>query len=746
MATVSASLKMFDMMTRPLQQVTQALNLTIGAMDNLSNSANRDIRTANSLNAAREAAQRAGAALQELANEQNRATSSQERLNNSFNRGASASDGLLHKVKGLVGAYLGFQTLKAGINATDNYTNQNSRLALINDGLQTQAELQQKIYQAAQRSRGAYGETVSSVAKLGLLAKDAFSSNNETIAFAELMNKSFKISGASMSEATNGMYQLTQAMAAGRLQGDEFRSVMENAPMLAQAIAKYTGKSMGELREMSSEGKITADIIKNSLFSAADDINAKFQTMPMTFETAWTRIKNQAVMTFSTIMQKVNTFLNSNNGAIFISNITNSIAILSGVIGLTIDSIIAVSTFFNNNWSMIAPIIWGIVAAILAYNGAVAILNITSTISKGIELAGAIAKAIHTGATLADTSATAAQTAAQWGLNAAILACPITWIILGIILLIVVFYAAVAAVNHFAGTSISATGIIAGVFAFLGAHIYNMVAYMWNVFAAFVEFLSNVFNNPVYSVKKLFANLAINVIDMCIAMTKGFDSFATNLANAMIDGINLALQAWNSFVDALNSFGGLGDKLGLGKAGTISHTGSITSSMESAKANINSWVGEAPSGYVSVPRMEQINLGGAFNTGYNWGKGVEEKFDISKALGNNGIPKDLSNFGNFSDLGNFGSGSGGGGLGDSGKDANKHLKNIDDKIDVSNEHLEMLRDLAEQESIQNFVTLTPTVQVTTGDIKEEADIDKIIAKIENYMEGELKSSAEGVYA
>ncbi|RDA73744.1 tail tape measure protein, partial [Hafnia paralvei] len=195
-------------------------------------------------------------------------------------------------------AYLGFQALRTGIEATDNYTNQNSRLALINDGLQTQAELQNKIYQAAQRSRGAYGETVSSVAKLGLLAKDAFSSNNETIAFAELMNKSFKISGASISESTNGMYQLTQAMAAGRLQGDEFRSVMENAPMLAQAIAKYTGKSMGELRKMSSEGEITANIIKNSLFSMADDINKKFATMPMTFETAWTRIKNQTVATF----------------------------------------------------------------------------------------------------------------------------------------------------------------------------------------------------------------------------------------------------------------------------------------------------------------------------------------------------------------------------------------------------------------------------------------------------------------
>lgn len=711
MTTVSASLKMFDMMTRPLQQVTQALNLTISAMDNLSNAANRDIRTTNSLNAARAAAQRAGAALQELANEQDRATNAQNRLNNSLNNGVNSSGGLFNKIKGLAGAYLGFQALKTGVDATDNYTNQSARLALINDGLQTQEQLQHKIYQAAQRSRGAYGETVSSVAKLGLLAKDAFSSNNETIAFAELMNKSFKISGASASEATNGMYQLTQAMAAGRLQGDEFRSVMENAPMLAQAIATYTGKSMGELRKMSSEGEITANIIKNSLFHAADDINTKYKTMPLTFRDIWIDIKNVAGQEFSGVMKKVNGFLNSNNGAIFVNNITNSIAILAGVIGWTIDGIIAVSTFFNNNWSMIAPIIWGIVGALIVYNAVMGIGWLTTIKDVAVKVA-------HTLASWAETAAIIALTFAQQGLNAALAMCPITWIIIAVIILIAVFYAAVAAVNHFAGTSTSATGLICGAFMTAGTFIGNVIiaavnlitdcfAAIWNFIATFAEFFANVFTEPVGSVVRLFSGMANSVLGILNGIASAIDT---------IFGSNLA--------------------------------GVVGNWQNGLQGKVDSLVGEAK---IKIPRMdvntmhrERLSYGNAWNTGYNWGKGVEGKFDISKILEKNGVPKDLGNFGNFSDLGNFGNGSGGGGGLDDGSKG--HLKNIDDKIDVSNEHLEMLRDLAEQESIQNFVALQPNVSFGDVQVKEEADIDKIIAKIETYMETELKSSAEGVYA
>lgn len=659
------------------------------------------------------------------------ATRQQDKLNNSINSSSNGMEGFIQKARNLITTYLGFKAFEKVTDASDQFVLTRARLDLMNDGLQTTDQLQNMIFASAQRSRGAYTDTAHAVSKLGILAKDAFSSTQEIVGFSELMNKSFKIGGASVQEQTAGMYQLTQAMAAGKLQGDEFRSIMENAPMLAQAIAKFTGKSMGHLKQMSSEGAITASIIKGAMFSAADDINSKFNTLPRTWGEIGTSIKNQALMAFQPVLLKINEIANAPGFDALVNNTVNGLVILASVALNLFEIITNIAGFFQNNWSFVEPIIWGIVAAFIAYNA-------VSLVTSGILAIQAFMEGVAGAAMAMKTGATFTATVAQWGLNAALYACPITWIILAIIAFIVIIYIAVAAINHFAGTSYSATGFIMGCFFALGAFIYNIVAYIWNGFAAFAEFLINVFNNPVYSAKRLFANLAINVLDLCISMTKGFDSFATNMANAIIDGINIALNAWNSFVDILNSFGGLGDKLGLGKATTIEHTSSITSSLEGAKASINSWVGEAPSDYVSVPKMGMMNIGNEFQYGYNKGAGfassIEKMFNGTSLL--DSLTKDVGN--------SLNAPSSGLGVNDDG--ANKKLKNIDDKIDVSNEHLEMLRDLAEQESIQNFVTLTPTVQVTTGDIREEADINKIIAKIETYMETELENSAEGLYA
>jgi tape measure domain-containing protein len=699
MSSVSTTLRMFDMMTNPMMNVVSSLNVAVSSMDNLANAANRDITLDNSLNAVTNSVDNATVSMNQMVAQQDMVSNSQQRMNNTFNNAQRSTDGLMRKVRGLFGAYLSIQALIKGMNITDNYINQNSRLELINDALQSQVELQNKIYQAAQRSRGEYGATVNTVAKLGLLARDAFSSNNEAIAFAELMNKSFKISGASASEASNGMYQLTQAMAAGRLQGDEFRSVMENAPMLAQAIANYTGKSMGQLREMSSEGKITANIIKGALFSAADDINAKFNTMPMTFGTIWTSVKNKAVVEFSGIMQEVNSFINSNAGITVINGLTNAMGGLASITGFILNTVMIITSIFAGNWSIIAPIILGIAGALGVYYLAVLAVNTVTTISKGLELAAAIAKAIHTRATLAKTSATAAETAAQWGLNSAILACPITWIIIGIIALIAIFYAAIAAVNHFTGTSLSATGMIGGGFAVLGAAIWNtvigvinaIIQFMWTGFVepwiGAIEWVLNVFNGGFNSFGDAVKNLLGNIISWFLSLGK----IVTNIIDSIF-GTN--------WTDGLNSL--QKNILSWGK-----NDNAISLSREAPLIN------------------SRIEYGNAYSTGYNWGKGIDSK--VSSVFGGFKMPGTLTGPSELSMI-------------------NDSVKNIDDKIDVSNEHLEILRDLAEQESIQNFVTLTPTVQVTTGDIREEVDINKIIAKIENYMETELVNSAEGVYA
>jgi tape measure domain-containing protein len=695
-----------DKMAQSANNAAMELNKTTKSFDSMANAMNNKVKPGTSLKDIAQSANKAAAEMDKLAQQQNKVNNSQQKMNNSMHQGHNHATSLMDSIKGVAAGMLaanivmsGVQSIGNGIEATDNYTNQNARLALINDGLQTQAELQQKIYQAAQRSRTAYGDTVASVAKLGLLAKDAFSSNDDAIAFAELMSKSFKISGASASEASNGMYQLTQAMASGKLQGDEFRSIMENAPMLAQAIANYTHKSMGDLREMSSEGKITSSVIRNSLLAAADDINSKFKSMPKTFASVWTSIKNGATVEFSGLMQNINGFLNSADGSALITGITNSISVMGAVLWGVLNVIMQVSSFMTSNWSWLSPIIWGLVAAFIAYN---TVSFITNTIM-GIQ---AIIKGTLAAATMLQSGATFAATVAQEGLNAALLACPITWIIIAVIALIAIFYAVVAAINHFAGTSISATGIIAGVFMeslafignlFIGAFnlIIDLIGLLWNNFAAFGEFFANVFNDPIGSVVRLFSSMADVIFGILQSIASAVDTlFGSKLANS--------ISGWRSGLKTMTT----------------------------------NLVGEAK---IQIPKMDsnalhldRFNYGDAYNSGYKWGQNVEDKFDLSKVLNKGAFnPNDLGNFDSL----NFG-----------GATANDHLKSIDDKIDVSNEHLEILRDLAEQESIQNFVSLSPSVQVTTGDIKEEADINKIISKIETYMENQLVSSAEGVYS
>ena len=707
MATIRTSIQMHNGMTPALKNMSNALNIVLSSFESLQNVSSNAIDT-RSIQAARQELVRAETAFNGIEQEIMQADQRQQQFNQHMRNGQGIADGLWGKIKGFVAAYAGFEALKKGMEATDNYTNQSARLALINDGLQTQAELQQKIYEAAQRSRGVYGDTANAVAKLGLLAKKAFSGNDETIAFVELMNKSFKVGGASAVESSAGMYQLTQAMASGRLQGDEFRSIIENAPMLANAIAEYTGVGMEGLKELSSDGAISADIIKNALFMAADDIEAKFKEMPKTFADVWTIISNKAGQQFKAIMQRVNIHLNSDTGAAVIDGISNSIGVLAVMLGYALDAGMGITTFFTSNWSMIEPIVWGIVGAIAAYNTVLGInkaMMVASAIATEVSLTAA---AIHTAFTSNWTAATFAQTAAQMGLNTALLACPITWIVLGIIALIAVFYIAVAAVNKFANKTISATGVIAGAFmvavAFVGnlfiglqRIIVEVVAVGCNAIASFAEFIANVFIDPLNSVIRLFGNMATTVLGILRGIAAAIDAvLGTNLASGM-----------SGFVNRLQ---GKVDNIGGG-----------------AK--------------IKVPRMdptlfyeERFSYSDAYDKGWNFGKGLEDKFDLSKMsltselddiMGKAGIPDMTGDIGDIAD----------------------NTKGIKDKLEISEEDLKYLRDLAEREVIDRTVLRDVKVEVANkfGDIRETADVDGILTVIEDRIWASLESDAEGVY-
>lgn len=277
----------------------------------------------------------------------------------------------------------------AAAQTADQLTSIRSRINLINDGSQTTAEIMDKVYDAANRSRGSYIDMADSVAKLNMLAKDAFSSNDEAIYFVEQLNKQFKISGAGIQEASAAMYQLTQAMASGKLQGDEFRSIMENAPLLAQSIAKEMGMSVGQLKEMSSQGLITADIIKSALFNAAEETDARFGEIPMTFAEVGQSVQNQLIQAFQPVLEQLSTLPQSGEFQAFIEGVGVAIRALAvaaqGSIGLISAAFaglrIAISTIsqtvrsfgslFITTMPRITTVVLGTIAAFTAYRVAV---------------------------------------------------------------------------------------------------------------------------------------------------------------------------------------------------------------------------------------------------------------------------------------------------------------------------------------------------------------------------------------
>ena len=406
---------------------------------------------------------------------------------------ARASNGLSQFIKTAVG----FAAVKKGMDLADTYTNTNARLGMITNSLAEQRSLQNDIFAAANRARGSYTEMASAASKMRMLAGDSFGSNQEAVAFTELLTKSLKVSGAGTAEQNSAFLQISQAMAAGRLQGDEFRSVMENAPMVADAIAQYMGKSKGELKELSSQGLITADIVKNAMFQAAGDIEEKFNTMPMTFRDVGTMMLNSFLETFGGGFEKVSGMLNSSSFGQILDGWNTGLSFVSGGFNKLVDAIVAggpiVQTFFS-----VAIIMAGLWA------------------SKMFLAAGATMLA-------------------HWPLL----------LIVGVIGMVIM------ALNS-AGVSFSTTfsfvGGLLGTFYALG---YNIVASLWNLFVSFAEFLANVFTNPLASIVNLFVNMSISVLNVIKSIAEAIDAvFGSNLAGAVGQFISRGQNFADGFKDS----------------------------------------------------------------------------------------------------------------------------------------------------------------------------------------------------
>lgn len=637
----------------------------------------------------------------------------QGRFNREIEEGTNEANELMQTIKGAVAAYATIQTLSAALNLSDQLTSTTARLNLMNDGLQTTQDLQNMIYLSAERARGSYQATADAVSKLGLMAGDAFSSSEEIIAFMEQVNKQFTIAGTEAAGIDAAMLQLTQAMGSGVLRGEEYNSILEQAPNIIQAIADYMEVPKGQLKDMAAEGLITADIVKAAMFAAADDTNAKFEQMPKTFSQIWTSFQNTALMAFQPVLQRMNEIANSEAFQGFVNNAIEALSMVAGIALEIFDLLVGVAEIVGENWSWLSPIIYGVAGALAVYYGWLLLTKGAEMAMAAVHGIVAVAKGIMAAATMLVTGATWAETTAQYGLNAAMYACPIVWIIILIIALIALFYAAVAAVNKFAGTSVSATGIICGAFMVALAFIGNIFVALWNLVvdvfvliynlvATVANFIGNVFTDPIGAVCRLFFDLADTVLGILQALASAIDAiFGSNLAGSV--------QGWR------DSLGGWVDET-FGKGDEVM-----------AKMNADDM------------KLGRFEYGAAWDAGYSFGEGIDESianFDPSSLFDTN-----VPGAGNYADLSNYGAGL----AGDVG-DIAGNTGAIKDSMDITEEDLKYLRDIAEQEAINRFTTAEITIEQTNHNtVSGKMDLDGVVDGLTGAVNEAADIIAEGVH-
>lgn len=638
----------------------------------------------------------------------------QGRFNQEISAGTQQANELTNTIKRAVAAYISIQSVGKALNISDELVQTTSRLNMMNDGVQTTAELVNMVYAAAQDARGSFSQMADVVARFGNNAKDAFSSSEEVVAFADLIQKQMTIAGASTQEAANAELQLSQALGSGVLRGDELNSIFEQAPNLIQNIADYLDVPIGKIREMAADGELSADVVKAAIFSAADDINSKFNEMPMTWGQMWQSMQNTALIAFQPVLQRLNDLANSEAFQTFIQGAIEAMATLANILLNVFDLAVSIGTFIGDNWSIIAPIVYGIVAALTAY---IAISAIVAAIN-GVM---AIAEGVKAAAQMMATGATFAETAAQQGLNAALMACPLTWIIMLILALIVVIFAVCNAIAKMTGIANSGFGVITGgvnvviqFFKNLGLTVANIALGIGNAIAALASNMMTAFHNAICSVQSWFYNLlstALSVIEgICSALNKlPFVEFDySGISSAADDYAAKASEAagnkedYQSISDAFNE------------------------------------------GFTTFDAFQDGWASDAFNAGAAWGDGIADKvsnFSLSDVFGQTDIP----NVGDYTS--GFNDAIANSGVGDSIGNIDDNTGKIKDSLEVSEEDLKYLRDIAEQEAINRFTTAEINVDMSgmQNTVNSGDDIDGFMTKLTDSVNEAVDNMTEGVH-
>lgn len=715
MGTIRTAIALYDGVTSPLQSMHKAMGVVLNTFESMQQASGRAVDTA-AIREAREEWAKAGTAFDAIEENIRNANNEQQKFNNSIRGGNNSANGLLSTIKKIAVAAGGIVGINKVQNISDKLASTKARLNLLVDDGGSVDVLEQKIMASAQRSRSVYFDTASAVAKLGLNAGNAFNGDmNQVIAFMEQVNKQFVIGGATAQEQSNAMIQLTQAMAAGALRGEELNSILDGAPGIARAIEKYMGIAEGSIKTVAQEGKVTAEVVKNAMFAMADETNAKFDSMPKTWAQIWVDMKNQALSMFAPILTKINQLGNSAKFQKVTTGLINGLAAVANVASSALDILIAVASVFVDNWGIIQPLVLGIAAAMLLYNGYLIANNAITAISnaqKGLAAVQAY-KAAVANTTLAATEkaeamAKASATAAQYGFNAALLACPLTWILLIIIAVIAAIYMIVAAINKLTGSTISATGIICGVVAVAGAFVLNCAIGVLN---AIIQAIWTIFVAP-------FLGIVEWILNVC---NGGFNSFGDAVANLIGQIIGWFLNLGKVVTTIIDAIFGT----------------DWTAGLESLQSAVTSW-GKNENAITldkNAPTIDyRATYSGAWDAGYDFGQGIDDKiggmFDASG----------LDSMGAF-DLSNTLDGI----YGNTG-DTAANTAATADALDIAEEDLAYLRDIAEREAINRFTTAEIKVeQHNENHISKDADLDGIMDAWANDFAEKLEVSEEGVH-
>lgn len=613
MATISSTIQLYDKVTAPINRILGALDNMVGMFESVDSAMDRGFDPS---------------VIADTRREIDLATQEMKEFGTATKKAEENTDKLTSSITSMVGAYVGFQSLKKVVDLSDAYVQTEARLKMIVDEHNTIDSLQDKIYASAQKTRASYSDTADMVAKLSMRTNGLFS-NDEAIVFAENLNKLYTIAGASQEEMKSSQLQLLQAMGSGVLRGEEFNAVYEAAPNIMHQVAESMGTPIEKLREMAADGQITADIVKRALLTIPEETLNEFEKMPMTWGQVWTTFMNKIYRASEPVLKAI--------------------------------------SFLAQNWSILEPIVIGVASALAVY----------LAVTKGVELA------------------TKAWAAAQAFFNSVMALNPIYIIIMAVILLISLIYAIVAAINKVTGKSISATGIIVGVLATAGAFVGNLflglldlvlgiVNIFWNRFAMFANFFANLFNDPIGSIIHLFGDMADSILGILETIASAMDKiFGSNMAGAV--------QGWRSGLNSMVETAA--NKYGNGSYEKVVDELNMTS---------------------ETFGLNRIAYGDAYKAGYNWG----------------------SNLG----------GSTAEALIDSSALTAKNTEKIADSLDITNEDLKYLKDLAERDVINRFTTAEIKVDMTNNNnIGGNMDLDGIVEYLVIGVNEAMATAAEGVH-